>query len=153
MDDFLNRSDEEILTASCTSCGAHHLASMNCASSVNAGYELVFDNIDKNIKPRYMRSHSQTLPLHYVQIYGIKDRIDYSTFSSQKHTETNVYSILPSLNDYELMKSDFTVLISRIIHNNLAIFGDDFKKLVVQHIPHKYSKEMCMKSEVVSSIR
>ena len=33
------------------------------------------------------------------------------------------------------MKSDFTVLISRIIHNNLAFFGEDFKKLVVQHIP------------------
>ena len=41
-----------------------------------------------------MRSDSQTLSLHYVQMYGVKDRIDYSTFSSQKHTETNIYSIL-----------------------------------------------------------
>ena len=67
---------------------------MNCALSVNAEYKLVLDNIDKNIKPRYMHSDSQTLSLHYAQMYGVKDRIDYSTFSSQKHTETNIYSIL-----------------------------------------------------------
>ena len=87
--------------------------------------------------------------LHYVQIYGVKG---YSAFSSKKHTETNIYSILLSSKDHELMKSDFTVLISRNVHNNLAFCGEDFKKLVVQHIPHKYSKEMFMKSEAVSSL-
>ena len=37
--------------------------------SFNAGYKLVLDNIDKNVKPRFMRSDSQTLSLHYVQVY------------------------------------------------------------------------------------
>lgn len=123
----------------------------NHALSLNSGYKLVFDNIDKNIKPRYMRSDSQTLSLHYVQMYGVKDRVDYSTYSSLKQTEANLYSILPGLNDYELIKNDFVVVVSRIIQDNLAFFGDDFKNLVVQHIPHKYSKEMSTKSEVVSS--
>ncbi len=48
------------------------------------------------------------------------------------------------------MKEDFTILITRIIHANLPYFGDDFKKLVTKHIPHKYSAIMSKKSEVVS---
>ena len=69
MDYSFNRTDEEILTVSCTSCGAHHLASMNCVLSVNAGYKLVFENI----KLWYMQSNSQTLSLHYVKMYGVND--------------------------------------------------------------------------------
>ena len=112
----------------------------------------MFDNIDKNVKPRYMRSDSQTVSLHYIQVYGVKDRIDYSSLSSQKPTETNLYDILPSSEDYELLKKDFTILVSRIVHTHLPFFGDDFKNLVEKHIPHKYSAEMSKKSEVVSVI-
>ena len=83
--------------------------------SINAGYKLVFDNIDKNVKPRFMRSDSQTLSLHYVQVYGVKDRIDYSSFCSEKPTQSNLYSVLPDRADYELLRKDFRVLVSRII--------------------------------------
>lgn len=118
--------------------------------SINAGYKLVFDNIDKNVKPRYMRSDSQTLSLHYVQVYGVKDRIDYSSLSGEKPTQVNLYSVLPDTTDYDLLRKDFTILVSRIIVKYLPFFNTHFKKSVVQHIPHKYSTEMCKKSEVVS---
>ena len=118
--------------------------------SLNAGYKLVFDNIDKHVKPRYMRSDSQAVSLHYVHVYGVKDRIDYSSLSSQKPTELNLYDILPSAEDYDSLKKDFTTLISRMLHTHLPFFGDDFKNLAEKHIPHQYSAEMCLKSEVVS---
>ena len=41
--------------------------------SINAGYKLVFDNIDKTVKPRFMTQDSQTETLHYVQAYAVKD--------------------------------------------------------------------------------
>lgn len=118
--------------------------------SLNAGYKLVFDNIDKNVKPRYMRCDAQTKSLHYVQVYGVKDRIDYSLFTSEHKTDMNLYSILPTSEDYESLKRDFGVLISRIMHRHLPFFGNKFRKLVQRHIPHQYSAEMCKKSEVVS---
>ena len=97
----------------------------------------MFDNIDKNVKPRYMRSDSQTLSLHYVQVYGVKDRIDYSSFSDDKPAQLNLYSVLPDTTDYESLRKDFTVLVSRIIVTYLPFFSKHFKKSVVQHITHK----------------
>ena len=41
--------------------------------SINAGYKLVFDNIDKTVKPRFMTQDSQTETLNYVQAYAVKD--------------------------------------------------------------------------------
>ncbi len=99
-----------------------------------------------------MRCDAQTQSLHYVQVYGVKDRIDYSSFTSEQKTEIEVFSILPNSEDYDAVKKNFTVLISRIIHKHLAFFGDDFKKLIPQHIRHEYSAEMSTKSEVVSAI-
>ena len=118
--------------------------------SLNVGYKLVFDNINWYIKPRYMRLDSQATSLSYVQSYGVKDRIDYSSISSQKRTEVNLYDVLPTSNDYESLKKDFTILISRMIIDYLPFFSKDFKNLVKRHIPHKYSREMCKKSKVVS---
>ena len=83
--------------------------------SLNPGYKIVFDNLDKNIKPRYMRSDSQTKSLHYVQSYTVRDRIDFSAFSDQPPTEVNAFDVLPSQDDYNLLKADFSVLISRLI--------------------------------------
>ena len=68
--------------------------------SVNTGYKIVFDNIDKNIKPRFMRSDFQTRSLHYVNSYAVKDRIDFSQFSSETLTHSlflNSFQILPTI--------------------------------------------------------
>lgn len=54
----------------------NHTAPESEIKSSNAGYKLVFDNIDKTIKPRHMRQDSQTSTLHYVQAYAVRDRIN-----------------------------------------------------------------------------
>jgi hypothetical protein len=36
-------------------------------SSAHAGFKIVFDNLDTNVKPRHMSAESQTQSLHYVQ--------------------------------------------------------------------------------------
>ena len=73
-------------------------------TSVNAGYKIVFDNLDKTVKPRYMRSDAQAQSLHYVQGFAMKDRIDYSCFSEKlDNGEVNLYSVLPNSEDYQLL--------------------------------------------------
>ena len=38
-------------------------------------YKLVGDNLDKNIKPRYMRYNRQKKSLHFFNVYAVQDRI------------------------------------------------------------------------------
>lgn len=118
--------------------------------SLNTGYKIVFDNIDKNVKPRFMRSEHQTRSLHYVQSYAVKDRVNFSSFSSEVRTEVNVFDVIPDCNDLEMLKSNFKILVSRLIVKHMPFFSTDYKGIPQRHIPHKYSKEMSSKSEVVS---
>ena len=42
------------------------------------GVKIVGDNIDKNVKPRFMRSDHQGKSLHYFHCYAVQDRFDLS---------------------------------------------------------------------------
>ena len=78
-----------------------------------------------------MRIDFQTQSLHYVQMYSVKDRIDFSSLSeSPKDSEHCLYDILPSREDYLRLKENLAVLVARSITDNLTFFSDDFKKLV-----------------------
>ena len=81
------------------------------------GVKIVFDNIDKTIKPRHMTLNSQTTSLHYVQAMAVKDRIDYSFLSDKidPKRECNLYDILPDADDYDSLKKRFITHISRMI--------------------------------------
>ena len=125
-------------------------ASLEQARSVNTGYKLVFDNIDKNVNPRHMRSDNQTRSLHYVQVYAVRDRVNFDGLSNERRTEVNVFDILPTDEDYMLLKKNFSILISRMIVKFLPFFSSDFKGLPTKHIPHEHSTEMAKKSEIVS---
>lgn len=99
-----------------------------------------------------MSINQQSQSLHYVQAYAVKDRIDFSTISDKREDEgeQNLYSLLPDSEDYAILKKRFSIHVSRIVTTYLTFFNEDFQSLVERHIKHKYRKEMCMKSEVVS---
>ena len=42
---------------------------------------MVGDNIDKNIRPRDMRTDHQGRSLHYFHTYAVQDRVDLSNVS------------------------------------------------------------------------
>ena len=85
-----------------------------------------------------------------MQAYAVKDRIDYSRESDKKcGSEVNLFDVLPSSDEYRSLKETFAVQVSRIIVQYLPFFKEDFNGLVLRHIPHKYSKEMAKKSEIV----
>ena len=82
-----------------------------------------------------MTQDSQTITLHYVQAYAVKDRIDYSSIGDEQNNETNLYNILPDSEDYHLFMERFIIHVSRIISTYLDFFKEDFKNLVQRHIP------------------
>ena len=146
----INESTLSIQVNSDTTCPA--IQSKVVPQSVNAGVKLVFDNIDKTVKPRHMTLESQTTSLNYVQAIAVKDRIDYSFLSDKidPERESNLYDILPDGDDYDSLKKQFIIHISWTIVAYLPFFKVDFMGLVPAHIPHRYSSAMSMRSEVVS---
>lgn len=119
------------------------------SQSVNAGYKIVFDNIDKDVKPRHMTSDNQTRSLHYVQSYAVKDRVNYDCLSGERRTKVCIFDILPTKEDYDILKKNFAVLVSRVMVKFIPYFTSDYKELPTKHIPHEHSKEMATKSDIV----
>ena len=115
------------------------------------------DNIDKSIKPRYMRSELKGKDLlHYFHFFAVSNRIDTS---EQLHTpppppchlshKACALSLLPTIEDDHALQQNMAILISRILVNHFDSLNFSFSDVVQWHIPHQYTKEMSKKSDVV----
>ena len=110
----------------------------------------MIDNIDSTVKPRNQTMDAQTQSLHYVQVYCVEDRVNYSKLSSSPPSPaTSVYSIIPTTAVYQMLKDNFVILVARVLVKHVPYFAEDFKGLVERHIIHDYSREMSKKSNVV----
>lgn len=58
--------------------------------------------------------------------------------------------LLPSLSDDQVLLSNFSILISRVLCEELSYFIKNFDGVVTSHIRHLYSEEMSKRSETVS---
>ncbi|KAL5467031.1 hypothetical protein EMCRGX_G031198 [Ephydatia muelleri] len=124
-----------------------------CDPKTRFYFKLVGDNIDKNVKPRYMRSDNQTKSLHYFHVYAVADRVDTSQSSNQTNIiwdpqSVNLQVLLPSIDDERMMKENFCTLISRVLVKHMKHL-QPYTSTVSQHILHKYSKEMSEKSQLI----
>uniref|UniRef100_A0A1X7TR30 DUF6589 domain-containing protein n=1 Tax=Amphimedon queenslandica TaxID=400682 RepID=A0A1X7TR30_AMPQE len=120
------------------------------------GFKIVGDNIDKNVRPRHNREDRKTISMHYYHSYAVCDRASIYGLSDDipNLRNTNLLSIpvnevLPSSADDQILKHNFTVLISRILVQHLQFFADNYNDVVDRHIKHIYYKEMSGKSDVV----
>ena len=115
---------------------------------------MVIDNLDMNVKSRFMRVNDhRNNSLHYINSYAVQSRIDFSTLPDT-HPATclnspanNARSLLPSADDD---KSLFTIHVSRILFTHMKFFQQSFDGVVPWHLKHNYHKEMSKKSVVVS---
>lgn len=64
----------------------------------------------------------------------------------------NAYDVIPDERAYDSLRSDFIVLVSRIIVDYVPFFSTDYKGIPQSHIPHQFTKEMSCKSEAVSML-
>ena len=117
------------------------------------GFKIVGDNIDKTVKPRYVRFDRQTSSLHYFHSYAVKDRVNLTNHSDSlplPPDAPNLMSLLPSTNDISEIKHLFEIHVSRIIVEHIPFMKSAFGDTVEWHIQHKYYKEMGGKSDTVS---
>ncbi len=67
--------------------------------------------------------------LHYVQSYAVKDRVNYDCLSGERRTEVCIFDILPTKEDFDILKKNFAVLVSRVMVKFIPYFTSDYKEL------------------------
>ena len=135
-----------------------HSASLSTISSARKtyGFKLVGDNLDINIKSRFMRMEgSGNKSLHFFHSYAVLNKVDFSNLpdfhlpTCLNSPKKRALSLLPSADDDRLLRQDFMVLISRILVTHLPFFKWTADDAVEWHIRHKFYEEMSSKSVVV----
>ena len=122
----------------------------------HGGTKLVVDNIDSNIRPRFMTFENKTKSLHYVQMYAVLDRTDTTQLSDVTPTRSQISIaevmkiILPSPEDNQVMANYFSILIGRVLVTHIPYFKTTFGDVAEWHIPHQFTKEMSKPSRIVS---
>lgn len=119
--------------------------------NMHGGFAILFDNIDGTVNRRHMTKENQNLDFHWVNHKVVMNRVSGNKQDSSPRNLLDVSNIkiLPSVQDQKKQRQNYIVLVSRILVEHLESFAL-FKEVCVQHIPHKYSKEMARKSESVS---
>ena len=111
------------------------------------------DNLDTRVLPRNMRADHQSQSLHYFNMYAVQDRIDLSHLSNESRVidsdDIDLGKLLPLAEDYDALRSNFVILVSRILVENMPQLSK-YAVFVTKNIEHKYSSEMSTKSNVVS---
>lgn len=112
------------------------------------------DNIDKYVKPRDMRLDAQAKSLNFFN--AVKGRLDVSGVEDNPSlpdlTSFKQEKLLPATTDDAAMKSNFVVLVARILRKHMPFFKK-FAVGMLSHIKHQHYLEASQKSEVVSVLK
>ena len=123
-------------------------------SSQAPKYILVGDNVDKNVRPRFMRVDRQVQSIHAWHQYASLHRFDLQSVSDSltSHLKdikaVGVNEFLPSAADTVSICSNYIVLVSRILVEKLH-FLHEYADCVPKHISHALTPEMSQKSTVI----
>ena len=127
----------------------HVLPDTSASHSNSVFFKLVGDNLDKNVKPRDMRSDHQTESFHFFNTLAVKDRISLAHHSSSativNPDTVDLDQYLPSSEDYRIMTSNMVTLVSRVLVKHIPSLLP-YTPVVESHIKHPRSKEMAQKS-------
>ena len=116
-------------------------------------FSVVFDNIDLEIHRRNMTMANQNKDIHWINHKMSQNRVSGNTLSKQSPKKNLVdvsnMAFLPSAKDQFKQRYNYTVLVSRMLVEYFKAFVP-LKDVCIQHIPHKYTKEMSQPSVKVT---
>lgn len=105
------------------------------------------------MKSRIQTKLKSNQSIHWTHQYAIKDRVRCDPTLADRTPQLTLNdlplcNLLPGKTIQNTFKRDSTVLVSRIVAKYLAPFNQ-FKDIIINHIPHMFSEEMAKKSERV----
>ena len=123
--------------------------------SVLPTFKIVGDNIDKEIKPRNMRSDYQARSLHYFHLYALRDRVNLDNCEDQPSapvmSNIDLDLLFPCESDERTLRKNMGIIVARILKKHIPFFAK-YGKGIERHIRHTFTEEMSKKSAVVSVI-
>ena len=129
-----------------------------CAVSVPLprppGVQLIGDNVDLRQLPSHQTLDRRSKDHHWFHTVAVQDRavggdiVTTQPLAMVKDLE--LHTFLPSIDDCIKLNEEFIILIARVLTNRLPAWKS-LQECVPAHIPHKFSKEMATKSEIVGS--
>lgn len=115
-------------------------------------FQIIEDNVDLRQKPSHQTLDRHDKDHHWFHMVAVKDRVvtgDISvTQPSAMVKDLDQHTFLPTIENCIKLNNEFIILIARILTDRLAAWKC-LQDCVPTHIPHKFSKEMAMKSEIV----
>lgn len=120
--------------------------------SAHPGFAVIFDNIDLEIQTKNMTMSNQKTSHHWVNHKMVMNRV--SGINTLKKSQPDLLDIpnqsfMPTISEMENQRLDYIVLVSRMLVEYFTALSP-LKDIVIQHIPHKHSKEMSKKSTKVN---
>ena len=116
-------------------------------------FKIVGDNIDKEVRPRNMRSDYQARSLHYFHSYAVKDRINLDNCEDQPSapdiSSIDLEVLLPSDDDESTIRRNMGILIAHTLKKHIPFYAE-YGKRVERHIRHRFTEKMSQESTVVS---
>ena len=110
------------------------------------GFKIVIDNLDKSIKPSFQRLDRSNQLLHFVQMYAVLDRVDFSGLSDSEPvmlSGVNPLSLLPSDNDIKKLEDNCITMISRLVQANYLSYGYIYIIIYLYSILQTHMQQFC----------
>lgn len=121
-------------------------------ATCHPGFSIVFDNIDLETKRKNMTMAKQNTDEHWINHKFVTNRVSGNQFEwegpRKEILDVPNIKYLPSKDDYKWQRHNYIVLVSRVLVSYFKCF-QPLKEACIQHIQHKYMKEMAEKSEKV----
>ena len=123
--------------------------------AAHPGFVISFDNLDIHLQRKNMTMESQNRDFHWVNHQMVENRVSGNTLDSSK-PRANILDVdnikfLPTLNDQYNQRLNYTILCSRILVSYFDVLAP-LSDVCIQHIPHKYSKELSQKTKKVGHL-
>ena len=113
---------------------------------------LVGDNIDIMIYAKIQSQQYENRSIHWTQEYGILNRVNEPSLDRTRPQkplkDIQLVNLLPSKEVQDNLNTRWAAMIARVVCKYLDKFNH-LRSALVYHIPHRYSKEMANKSEMV----
>ncbi|CAB3986486.1 hypothetical protein AC249_AIPGENE16794 [Paramuricea clavata] len=114
-------------------------------------FKLVGDNIDHEINARIQTKEHGNQSIHWTHQTVIRDSVVDPCLDNTKPRQSldqlQLLDILPTATIQSRLKHSWAILVSRVVTKHLKYFAF-LRNVVINHIPHQYSKEASTKSEI-----
>jgi hypothetical protein len=117
--------------------------------SCHAGFTIAFDNIDLLLHRTNMTAAKQNTDIHWVNhsmfVNKVSGKLMLIEAPRRELIDVPNMEFLPSARDQVQQRHNYAVLVSRILVEHFEAYAP-LRDACIQHISHKYTKEMSQKS-------